>query len=71
MKKNEENVQELWDTKEIIYTLWECQEEKRKKKGQGIFKAIMAENPKSGEMDIKIHEAQRTQSRLSLSTKMY
>lgn len=35
-KKNEETLQDFWDKKETISTLWECQEKKRKRKGQKV-----------------------------------
>ena len=69
MKNSEESLQDLWDTinRSNIHIM--RIPERGEKREQSIFKAIMAENfPNLGkEMDIQIHEAQRTSNRLSLN----
>ena len=71
MKNSEERHQDLWDTikrnNALIMGIPEGEEEE--KKMENIFKSILAENFPNlrTELDIQIHEAQRTPKRLNLN----
>ena len=69
IKKNEESLQDLWDTKRNNICIMGLSEVAEKEKwSENIFKEIMAENVTNlgREMDIQIHEVQKIPNRLNL-----
>ena len=65
LKKNKQNLSNLWDT--IRWALWESQKEKRKKGTERVYEEIMTEISPNSMKDINtdIQEAQPTSSKMN------